>query len=105
MNYRRLEGRADDGTAPPVGAARARSQVVKNTLMDRVAKQLGWSECDPFLTGPSAMVTGGGCLRGRQGAEKFVKEHEKCRDQGRYARRQGSRQADVDAIAKCRRAK
>lgn len=43
--------------------ADSRVMVVSNTLLGQASKQLGWKGLDPYLSGPTAMITGRGDVR------------------------------------------
>jgi len=62
-------------TLTPLGS---RVMIVKNSYLGKAAQTLGWEDIAPFLTGPTAVVTGNGDI-----AEvakilvKFIKGHDK----------------------------
>ena len=82
----------------PLGA---KAQVVKNTYLDRVTKQLGWESVGAFLTGPTAMVTGkGDVAEVAKVLMKFVKAHDKAAIKGVCLDGKALGKADVEALSK-----
>ena len=62
---------------------KARSQVVKNTALDRAVNQLGWESVAQLLTGPVALITGtGDATEAGKVLVKFVKSHDKAAIKG-----------------------
>jgi len=85
-------------TLKPLGA---KTQVVKNTYLDRVAKQLGWESVEAFLKGPTAVVAGtGDASEVAKVLVKFVKAHDKAAIKGACLDGKALGQADVDVLAK-----
>ena len=85
-------------TLAPLGA---KAQVVKNTYLERVTKQLGWESVDAFLTGPTAVVTGkGDVAEVAKTLMKFVKAHDKAAIKGVCLDGKALGKADVDALSK-----
>ena len=75
-------------------------QVVKNTLLDRAAQQLGWESVTPFVTGPTAIVTGkGDATEIAKVLMKFVKAHDKAAIKGVCLDGKALGKADVDALS------
>ena len=82
----------------PLGA---KAQVVKNTYLDRVTQQLGWESVAPFLTGPTAVVTGtGDASEVAKALMKFVKAHDKAAIKGVCLDGKALGKTDVDALSK-----
>ena len=85
-------------TVAPLGA---KAQVVKNTYLNRVAKQLGWESVDLFLSGPTAVVAGkGDASEVAKALMKFVKAHDKAAIKGVCLDGKALGKADVDALSK-----
>ena len=85
-------------TVAPLGA---KAQVVKNTYLNRVAKELKWESVAPFLAGPTAVVTGkGDASEVAKALMKFVKAHEKAAIKGACLDGKALGKADVDALSK-----
>ena len=83
-------------TIAPLGA---KAQVVKNTYLDRVTKQLGWESVALFLTGPTAVVTGKGEVSEvAKVLVKFVKAHDKAAIKGVCLDGKALGKADVDML-------
>jgi large subunit ribosomal protein L10 len=79
----------------------AKAQVVKNTYLNRVATQLGWESVAPFLSGPTALVTGtGDASEVAKELMKFVKAHGKAAIKGVCLDGKALGVADVDALSK-----
>ena len=79
----------------------AKVQVVKNTLFDRTAKQLGWECSDAFLQGPTALVAGkGDAAEVGKILVKFVKAHDKAAIKGVCLDGKALGKADVEALTK-----
>jgi len=82
----------------PLGA---KAQVVKNTYLNRAAKELGWESVEAFLTGPTAVVTGkGDAAEVAKVLMKFVKSHDKAAIKGVCLDGKTLGKADVDALSK-----
>jgi large subunit ribosomal protein L10 len=80
---------------------RAKAQVVKNSYLNRVANQLGWESVAPFLSGPTALVTGrGDAAEVAKELMKFVKVHGKAAIKGVCLDGKALGLADVDALSK-----
>lgn len=82
----------------PLGA---RVQVVKNTYLNLVAKQLGWESVAPFMAGPTAAITGtGDASEVAKTLMKFIKTHDKAAIKGVCLDGKALGKADVDALSK-----
>jgi large subunit ribosomal protein L10 len=80
---------------------RARVQVVKNTMLGRAARDLGWQDLSPFLGGPTAVITGAGDATDlAKLLVKFVKSNEKAAIKGACLDGQALLPADVDTLTK-----
>ena len=85
-------------TVKPFGA---RAQVVKNTYLGRAAQQLGWENIDPFLKGPTAVITGkGDASEVAKALVKFLKAHDKAVIKGACLDGKALGASDVDALTK-----
>lgn len=79
----------------------SRAMVVKNTMLDKAARQLGWQDLAPVLTGPTAVITGkGDVTEVAKALVAFVKKHDKAAIKGASLEKAALSAADVDALSK-----
>ncbi|MDD5706954.1 MAG: 50S ribosomal protein L10 [Kiritimatiellae bacterium] len=77
-----------------------RALVAKNTMVGKVAEQLGWENISSMLTGPTAVITGKGDVSElAKLLVKFVKAHEKTAVKGACLDGKALKSADVDALS------
>ncbi len=79
----------------------SRAMVVKNTMLDKAVKTLGWKDISSILTGPTAMVTGAGeVTEVAKALVGFVKKYDKASIKGASVETAALSAADVAALSK-----
>lgn len=78
----------------------SRFQVVPNRLFKAVAKELGWGGVETYLTGPTAVVSGGGDgAEAAKALKEFIRVSKVGHVKGGYMEGRGLGPEEVDLIA------
>ena len=78
----------------------SRFQVVPNRLFRTVAKELGWEGLDPYLVGPTAIVSGAGdAAEAAKALKEFIRTAKVASVKAGYMEKRVLSPADVDTIA------
>lgn len=74
--------------------------IVKNTLLNKVAKDEGWADVSAILSGPTAIVTGGGDVSAvAKILVKFAKDNEKAEVKGANFEKKILSPAEIAALS------
>jgi large subunit ribosomal protein L10 len=99
MNYGGLQVAELTALRRTLAPSKSRVMVVKNTYLGKATQSLGWEDVTPYLTGPTAMVTGtGDVAEVAKLLVAFIKTHDKASVKGACLEGKRLTAGDVDAL-------
>ncbi len=99
MNYGGLQVAELTDLRKALAPKGCRVMVVKNSYLGKAAQSLGWEDVTPYLTGPTAVVTGTGDIaEAAKALVAFIKAHDKAAVKGACLEGRLLTAGDVDQL-------